>query len=45
MGENVGSYLIERFNEGVLGGPKADANQVPKEMKVLRGEDGRLVFK
>lgn len=45
MGENVRSYLIEKFNEGVLGGPKADANQVAKEMKVLRGEDGRLVFK
>ena len=45
MGENVRSYLIEKFNEGVLGGPKADANQVAKEMKVLRGEDGRLGFK
>ena len=45
MGENVRSYLTEKFNEGVLGGPKADANQVAKEMKVLRGEDGRLVFK
>ena len=45
MGENVRSYLIEKFNEGVFGGPKADANQVAKEMKVLRGEDGRLVFK
>ena len=45
MGENVRSYLIEKFNAGVLGGPKADANQVAKEMKVLRGEDGRLVFK
>ena len=41
MGENVRSYLTEKFNEGVLGGPKADANQI----KVLRGEDGRLVFK
>ena len=45
MGENVRSYLIEKFNEGALGGPKADANQVAKEMKVLRGEDGRLIFK
>lgn len=35
MGENVISYLIKKFNEGVLGGPKADANQVAKEMKVL----------
>ena len=45
MGENVRSYLIEKFNERVPGGPKADASQVAKEMKVLRGEDGRLVFK
>ena len=45
MGENVRSYLIEKFNEGVLGGPKADANQVAKEMKVFWGEDGRSVFK
>ena len=45
MGENVRSYLIEKFNEGVLRGPKADANQVAKEMKVLQGKDGRLVFK
>jgi len=45
MGENVRSCLIEKFNEGVLGGPKADANQVAKEMKVLRGEDGRSAFK
>ena len=45
MGENVRLYLIEKFNEGALGGPKAYATQVAKEMKVLRGEDGRLVFK
>ena len=29
----------------MLRGPKANANQVAKEMKVHRGEDGRLVFK
>ena len=44
MGEKARSFLIEKFTEGVSGGPKADANEVAKEMKVLRGKDDALVF-
>ena len=44
MGEKARSFLIEKFTEGASGGPKADANEVAKEMKVLRGKDGALIF-
>ena len=44
MGERARAFLIEKFTEGASGGQKADANQVAKEMKVLRGKDGNLLF-
>ena len=44
MGEKARAFLIEKFTEGASGGQKADANQVAKEMKVLRGKDGNLLF-
>ena len=43
--DNVKTFLMEKFEEGVRTGNKADPVQVAREMKTLRNEDGQPTFK
>ena len=45
MTDNVKTFLMNRFKEGVRTGDKADPVQVAREMKILRNENGKLTFK
>ena len=45
MTDNVKTILMEKFEEGVRTGNKADPVQVAKEMKTLRNDDGQPTFK
>ena len=38
-------FLVQKFNQGVAGGQKADPVQVPREMKSIRDCGGKLQFK
>ena len=44
MTEKAKEYLLGKFNEGARSGHKADPVQLAKEMKVVRDEEGHLVF-
>lgn len=45
MTDNVKTFLMNKFEEGVKTGKKADLVQVARGMKILRNEDGKLTFK
>ena len=45
MTDNVKTFLMEKFEEGVRTGNKADPVQVAREMKTLRNEEGQPTFK
>jgi len=45
MTDNVKTFLMMKFEQGVRTGNKADSVQVAREMKTLRNEDGELTFK
>ena len=45
MTDNVKTFLMNKFEEGVGTGNKANPVQVAREMKILRNEDGKLMFK
>lgn len=44
IGDNVKRYLIEKFNTGERSGSKVDPLSVSREMKVKKGENGKLLF-
>ena len=45
MTDNVKTFLMEKFQEGIRTGNKADPVQVAREMKILRNEGGEPTFK
>ena len=45
MEEKVKAFLVQKFNQGVMGGQKADPIQVAREMKSIRDSSGKLQFK
>lgn len=44
MEEKVKSFLVQKFDQGVAGGQKADPIQVAREMKSIRDSSGKLQF-
>ena len=45
MEEKVKAFLVQKFNQGVAGGQKADPIHVAREMKSIRDSSGTLQFK
>ena len=45
MEEKVKAFLVQKFNQGVAGGQKADPIHVAREMKSIRDSSGKLPFK
>ena len=45
MEEKVKAFLVQKFNQGVAGGQKADPIHVAREMKCIRDSSGKLQFK
>ena len=45
MEEKVKAFLVQKFNQGVAGGQKADPIHVAREMKCIRDNSGKLQFK
>ena len=45
MTDNVKTFFMNKFEEGVRTGSKAELVQVKREMKILRNEDRKLTFK
>ena len=43
--EKVKAFLVQKFNQGVAGGQKADPVHVAREMKSIRDSSGKLQFK
>ena len=44
LGEKVKAYLVEKFEVGERSGTKADPLSVSREMKFLKGDNGKLMF-
>ena len=44
LGEKVKAYLVEKFIAGERSGTKADPLSVSREMKFLKGDNGKLIF-
>ena len=44
LGEKVKAYLVEKFEAGERSGTKADPLSVSREMKFLKGDNGKLIF-
>ena len=45
MEEKVKDFLVQKFNQGVAGGQKADPIHVARKMKSIRDSSGKLQFK
>ena len=45
MEAHVKAYLVQKFDEGARSGQKADPLQVSREMKLVKDENGRALFK
>ena len=45
MEEKVKAFLVQKFNQGVAGGQKADPAHVAREMNSIRDSSGKLQFK
>ena len=45
MTDNIKTFLMNKLEEGVWTGNKADLVQVTREIKILRNEDRKLTFK
>ena len=45
MEEKVKAFLVQKFNQGVAGGQRADPIHVAREMKSIRDSSGKLQFK
>ena len=43
--EKVKAFLVQKFNQGVAGGQKADPIHVARKMKSIRDSSGKLQFK